>query len=537
MIRVASTSDAPALASLINAAFQVEAFFKIGDRTSTEEVLELMRDGEFLVLEDAEGLAGCVYLTINKDGRAYFGMLSIDPSRQGRGFGRRLVDAAEARGRERGCRHMDIHIVNLREELPPFYRKFGYVEQGTLPFPSMERASRPCHFIVMTKLLAALALVISLAPPAAAQQTLRAIRTTDPPVIDGRLSEDAWSHADVADRFTQKDPDEGKPATEKTEIRIMYDADALYVGARMHDSEAAKIGRRLASRDEWDSDADRLMIFLDPRHDRRTGVELFISAAGVQRDAVISNDTFEDTSWDAVWASAVTIDSQGWSAELRIPYSQLRFNAADSQIWGLNVARFIRRRNETSWLELVPKNENGLASRMIPLTGLDGIRSGRHLELAPYTAMRQERVQPDKSGDPFNDGTRAFGSIGLDVKARVSGGLTLDATINPDFGQAEVDPAVVNLSAFETFFQEKRRFFIEGSDIFSNFGLGGANNFFGFNMSDPDIFYSRRIGRAPQGHADGDFVDVPRAMTITAAAKLTGKTANGWTIGVLEALT
>lgn len=381
------------------------------------------------------------------------------------------------------------------------------------------------------------ALLVSLGGSVEAQQTLRAARTTTPLVIDGRLSEEAWSHADVADQFTQRDPEEGKPATERTEIRVLYDADALYVGARMLDSDPGRIIKRLSSRDVLDTEADRLMIFLDPRHDRRTGVEFWISAAGVQRDAVISNDTREDTSWDAVWTSAVSFDNQGWSAELRIPYSQLRFNEGQAQTWGLNVARFIQRKNETSWLELVPKNENGLASRMMQLTGIDGIRPARRLEVAPYVAARQEFVQPGKPGDPFNDGSRMFGSVGLDVKAGVTGGLTLDATINPDFGQAEVDPAVVNLSAFETFFEEKRRFFIEGADIFNNFGVGGSNNFFGFNTSDPSLFYSRRIGRAPQGRAGGDFVDVPRAATIVGAMKLTGKTANGWSIGVLDALT
>jgi hypothetical protein len=370
-----------------------------------------------------------------------------------------------------------------------------------------------------------------------AQQTLRAVRTATPPVIDGRLSEEAWSHAEVADRFTQRDPDEGQPATEKTEVRVMYDADALYIGARMHDSDPAGITRRLSNRDTSDNDADRLMVFLDPRRDRRTGVEFWVSAAGVQRDVAISNDTNEDASWDAVWSSAIAFDDQGWSAELRIPFSQLRFNAGDVQTWGLNVGRFIHRKNETAWLELVRKNENGIASRMMPLTGIDGIRPARRLEIAPYTAFRQEFVQPGTAGDPFNDGSRFFKSVGVDVKAGVTGGLTLDATINPDFGQAEVDPAVVNLSAFETFFDEKRRFFIEGSDIFGNFGTGGSNNFFGFNTSDPSLFYSRRIGRAPQGDVSGEFVDVPRAATILGAAKLTGKTANGWSIGVLEALT
>lgn len=155
MIRVASAEDAPGLARLINAAFSVEAFFKIGDRTSTEEVLDMMGRGEFLVLEDPPGaMAGCVYLRVTSD-RAYFGMLSVEPSRQGQGLGRRLVDEVESRGRERGCRHMDLRIVNLREELPGFYRRLGYVENGTMPFSKPERSTRPCHFIVMTKALVA----------------------------------------------------------------------------------------------------------------------------------------------------------------------------------------------------------------------------------------------------------------------------------------------------------------------------------------------------------------------------------------------
>ena len=173
---------------------------------------------------------------------------------------------------------------------------------------------------------------------------------------------------------------------------------------------------------------------------------------------------------------------------------------------------------------------------MMHLTGLDAVQPRRRLEIAPYLAARQEFVDaPD--GDPFNDGSRTFGSLGVDLKASVKGGLVLDATINPDFGQAEVDPAVVNLSAYETFYPEKRRFFIEGSEIFNNFGRGGSNNFFGFNTSTPDLFYSRRIGRAPSVSASGDFVDSPRATTILGAAKLTGKTGNNWSVGIIEAVT
>jgi hypothetical protein len=277
-------------------------------------------------------------------------------------------------------------------------------------------------------------------------------------------------------------------------------------------------------------------VLLDPRHDHRTGVQFTVTAAGVQRDSVISNDTFTDDSWDAVWSSAVSRDAEGWSAELRIPFSQLRVGAGEQPAWGINVSRFIHRKNETVWLEFWPKNDNGLASRMMHLAGLEEVRPRRRLELAPYLAARQEFVEAER-GNPFNDGARAYGSIGLDLKASVPGGLILDATINPDFGQAEVDPAVVNLTAYETFFPEKRRFFIDGAEIFRNFGQGGSNNFFGFNSSNPSLFYSRRIGRTPSVSAEGDFVEAPRATTILGAAKLTGKTSNGWSIGIIDAVT
>ena len=184
---------------------------------------------------------------------------------------------------------------------------------------------------------------------------------------------------------------------------------------------------------------------------------------------------------------------------------------------------------------MVPKNENGNASRMLELTGLDGMHPRRNLELLPYVAGRTEFIQPSTAGNPFNDGSRAFGAAGLDMKWGLTSNLTLSATVNPDFGQVEVDPAVVNLTAFETFFDEKRPFFLEGSQIFNNFGRGGANDFWGFNNSEPQIFYSRRIGRAPQLVASGDYVDAPTATTILGAAKLTGKTSGRWSLGMLQA--
>jgi hypothetical protein len=366
--------------------------------------------------------------------------------------------------------------------------------------------------------------------------SVRAFRTASPIDLDGRLDEPAWNSAQPATSFKQYDPDEGKPETEKTEIRVLYDEQALYVGARMYDREPKKIRKGLSRRDDSDINADWISIYLDPRHDHLTGVHFQVTSAGSLSDSVIYNDTWEDSSWDAVWDAKVTVDDQGWLAEIRIPFSQLRFSAGDHQTWGLNIQRYIQRKNETDWWELVPKKENGLASRMGHLEGLDEIPSHRHLDLLPYVTGRAEYIHPSP-GDPFNSGRRYFGNAGLDIKWGLTSNLTLDGTINPDFGQVEVDPAVVNLTAFETFYQEKRPFFLEGADIFGNFGHSGSNSFFGFNRESPSLFYSRRIGRAPQGSASGDFIDAPSSTTILGASKLTGKTAGGWSIGVLDAVT
>ena len=364
---------------------------------------------------------------------------------------------------------------------------------------------------------------------------VQAVRAVSAVTIDGRLDDEVWRVAPKSDRFTQTDPEEGKPASERTELQVAYDAGAIYVAARLHDTEASRISRQLSRRDEQ-AEADWFSVYLDPHHDHLTGALFRVSAAGVQGDAIIHNDTGIDESWDAVWTSAVSVDETGWTVELRIPLSQLRFPAAGTHTFGINVLRLIQRKNEHAWLVYVPKTESGLASRMAHLTGFEGLAPRRSVELLPYVVSRAEFIDPP-DGDPFNDGARMFGSMGLDLKYRVSSSLTLDGAINPDFGQVEVDPAVVNLTAFETFFEEKRPFFIEGANIFGNFGRGGSNSFWGFNRSEPLIFYSRRIGRSPQGAAEGEFVNRPSASTILGAAKLTGKTRNGWNMGLLEAVT
>ncbi len=368
------------------------------------------------------------------------------------------------------------------------------------------------------------------------EPVVRAERAGAPISVDGRLDEDAWRRAPVAGGFLQRDPNQGEPATEATELRILFDDGALYVGARLRDREPARIVRQLSRRDVV-AEADSFSIFLDPHHDHLTGVEFQVSAAGVQRDAVIYDDNFEDDSWDAVWESAVAVDAEGWTVEMRIPFSQLRFPVASRQAWGVNARRVVQRKNEASWLALVPKNESGLASRMAHLEGIEGVPPAKHVELLPYLSTRAEYVAPTRPGDPFNDGSRLFGGAGLDLKYGFATNMALVAAINPDFGQVEVDPAVVNLTAFETFFEEKRPFFTEGAQVFSHFARSGASEYLSFFYPEPQLFYSRRIGRAPQGSAAADFVDTPESTTILGAAKLTGRTRGGWTVGVLEAVT
>jgi hypothetical protein len=365
---------------------------------------------------------------------------------------------------------------------------------------------------------------------------VHAVRFVTPPVVDGRLDEAAWQGIAPASGFLQRDPVQGEPASEDTEVRVGYDDQALYVSARLRDREPSAIVRQLSRRDVA-VEADAFLVYLDPHHDHLTGAQFGVSAAGVQRDALIYNDQFLDPTWDAVWASAVRIDDEGWTVEMRIPLSQLRFTASDRATWGINVQRVIQRRNESDWLELVGKNEPGLASRMAHLDDIVGIRPPGTLELMPYATSRAEFIEPLVPGNPFNDGTRGFAAAGMDLKYGVTSNLTLDATFNPDFGQVEVDPAVVNLTQFEVFFEERRPFFTEGAKVFGNFGRSGASEYWGFFRPEPTLFYSRRIGRAPQGRYASPYLDAPSTTTILGAGKLVGRTRRGWTIGALNAVT
>lgn len=361
------------------------------------------------------------------------------------------------------------------------------------------------------------------AAPSPSAVTVTAIRLDGPIVLDGALSEPVWQQGTPVTRFLQSDPYEGATASERTEVRVAYDEDALYVGARMYDSHPDSIVSRLCRRDV-SIQSDRFAVFLDPFHDHRSGYYFMVNAAGVQYDGTLFNDSWDDDSWDAVWQAKARLDDQGWTAEMRIPYSQLRFARANPVVWGIDLRREITRRSERAYLVYPPKSQSGFVSRFPDLVGIEGVTPGGSIELMPYVTGKAEYLN-HADNDPFNDGSRYDPGGGADLRMGVGGNLTLNATVNPDFGQVEVDPAVVNLSDVESYFQEKRPFFVENSRIFS-FGNEGANDYWGFNWPEPAFFYSRRIGRSPEGSVpDASFSDTPTGTQILGAAKLTGKLA------------
>ena len=359
-------------------------------------------------------------------------------------------------------------------------------------------------------------------PPA---RTATAVRAADPVRIDGRLDEESWTAAPLVDGFVQRQPNPGAPATRRTEVRVLYREDAVYVGARLLDHPDS-IAAQLARRDATGTYSDWFSVMLDSDQDRRSAFVFAVNPREVSQDYILAEDGREDRSWDAVWAVATRMDSVGWTAEFRIPLSQLRFSPAQRS-WGVNFRREIARRDEIAYWAPLPPDASGLVSRFGDLTGVAGLRTPRHLELQPYTMGRVTR-EPGDPRDPFYSSNQLSLSGGADLKYSLTSGMTLTATLNPDFGQVDADPAQVNLTAYETFFPERRPFFVEGSEIF-RFDLGSGEQ----------ILYSRRIGRRPRGGIPRTavFSDIPEATTILGAAKLSGKTASGWSIGVLEAVT
>src|SRR3954462_12536487 len=342
-----------------------------------------------------------------------------------------------------------------------------------------------------------------------------------PPVIDGRDDDAVWKAATVIDGFRVFAPKEDGDPTFPTEVRVAYDAENLYIFARMFDPHPDSI-LSLLSRRDVKTQSDQIKVMIDSYHDRRTGYEFAVNPAGVKRDYYTYDDSREDATWDPVWDVATRVDSLGWTAEFRIPLSQIRYPKADEHTFGLMIMRDIVRYSERDSWPVFRRSKRGLASQFGELGGLRGLGSPHRLEVAPYVVTKNVS-SPSSAGF----GRSQKQTVGGDLKYGVTSNLTLDATVNPDFGQGKADPAQLNLTAFETFLAEQRPFFLEGNGIFA------------FNGDGSRMFYSRRVGRAPQlsGLVSDPNADVPAATPILGAAKLMGRLATGTPVGTLFALT
>ena len=362
----------------------------------------------------------------------------------------------------------------------------------------------------------------------------KAEKLTVPPTIDGILNDDAWKEGTWIDEFTQYEPYNGAAVSQRTEFKILFDEDNLYAAFKAFDTSPDSIVSRLTRRDN--PDGDLVGIIFDSFHDLRTGFLFGITSSGVKYDQMFTNDgQNEDSSWDPNWWVKTTINEEGWVAEMKIPFSQVRFEKNSGDIWGLEVARVLYRKNETSFWQHLPKDAPGLVHLFGELSGLEQIKPRKIFDVTPYAVGKLETFKADP-GNPFMESGKKYGfNAGIDAKIGVTNNMTMDLTINPDFGQVEADPSEVNLSAYETYFSEKRPFFIEGNNI-TNFNIGIGDG----NVGNDNLFYSRRIGRRPQGYpdiSDGMYADVPNFTTILGAAKLTGKTSNGLSVGFVEAVT
>ncbi len=395
--------------------------------------------------------------------------------------------------------------------------------------------------------LAPTLLLVTAALPLSAQQVTRsqndprpaahAARRTGSISIDGKLDEAAWAAATPIGELTQSVPNEAKAPSEKTELRVLYDDGAIYIGARMFDSMGAKGVRGvLTRRDQLLNDntltSDKISLVFDPYHDKNSRMWFELNPLGVKGDHANG-----DTSFDPVWEGATSIDSLGWVAEFRIPLSQLRFSRDSAQVWGMQVWRTIDRLNEQDMWAFWRSNEYGGPAYFGTLDGMSLTSQPRQIEVVPYVTSKAT-MQRTPSGDPFHSNRDMNYRAGADLKLNITSNLTLDATVNPDFGQVEVDPAVVNLSAFETTLSEKRPFFISNSSYFST---GGFNCYFCSNVSSLSLTYTRRIGRSPQlaslVGSRAAYIDATDATTILGAAKVTGRTKSGLTVGLMDAVT
>jgi hypothetical protein len=347
-------------------------------------------------------------------------------------------------------------------------------------------------------------------------------------VIDGDFSDAGWNAVAWSSDFVEKTPNEGTSPAFQTQFKVLYDAQFLYVAIRAFDENPALIQQRLTRRDGFAG--DRVNVIIDSYHDKRTAFVFTTTAAGVNGEEIATqNGNKWDDSWNPIWYTNAKIVAKGWTAEMKIPISQLRFGNDTAQIWGFNVARNLFRENERSLWQRIPNDQAGFISESGELHGLINLKSQKQLEIQPFTVLQYDKYQAE-TGNPYKDGSDFKINGGLDAKIGITNDLTLDLTVNPDFGQVEADPGAIALDGFQIFFEEQRPFFVENKNIFDFKFANGRDN----------LFYSRRIGGSPNrtaNLADGEFADEPLNATILGAAKFSGKTKNGWSIGVLESVT
>ncbi len=347
--------------------------------------------------------------------------------------------------------------------------------------------------------------------------------------IDGMLDDAAWDAVEWSGDYLEFEPDNATPPTEQTKMKIVYDDKNLYVAFKCYQQDPTTIERRMGRRDAFPG--DWVEINIDSYGDDRTGFSFTASASGVKGDEFISNNGNFDSSWNPIWFLSTNIDAEGWTAEIKIPLSQLRFGNDDEQVWGIQSTRRYFKNEERSVWQPLPANPPGWVSEFGELRGIKGIKPQKQLEIQPYTVAQLDTYE-QQPGNPFRDGSDTRLTGGVDAKIGVTNDLTLDLTINPDFGQVDADPGAIALDGFEIFFEERRPFFVENKNVFDFRVGGGADN----------LFFSRRIGRTPQGFSTadglkGEYADFPNNTTILGAAKFSGKTKDGWTIGVLESVT
>jgi hypothetical protein len=353
--------------------------------------------------------------------------------------------------------------------------------------------------------------------------------------LDGIPNEEAWNAVEWSGDFTQYQPNEGKAPSQPTNFKILYDDKFLYIAYNCHDSAPDSIIKRMSRRDQFPG--DWMEINIDSYHDLRTAFSFTLSVSGVRGDEFISNDGNNwDGNWNPIWYSKTHVHEKGWSGEIKIPFSQLRYGNEKDKVWGIQVHRRLFRKEERSTWQLIPQSSGVWVSRFGELHGLKDIPMHRQVEIAPYVTTQLDKYKGEP-GNPFAKGSDGKITAGVDGKFAVTNDLILDFTINPDFGQVEADPSQVRIDGFQNFFAEQRPFFIESRNIFDYQLTGSA---VGGDYDSDLLFYSRRVGSSPHGYPSlngGEYAKIPQNTSILGAAKFSGKTKKGFSIGVLESIT